>query len=181
MSALLILFSSLDFCQDAVRTAGRGKRQAYSVRSLFISAVCMLKALSAVANALPCSATFSYQTTRPITFLPEHLEICDSSWIFPSLLQISVKMAGSVVWILFASVVLFFFLRRKTDHHLNHIPIVRYNSWFPDTLNRLIFYSKASLMISRGYAKVIIIELRVLITGASSNMVFSTRTILFAC
>lgn len=43
---------------------------------------------------------------------------------------------------------------RRPNTKLNHIPIVKFNAYLPDLINRLIYYPKACLMIQQGYEQV---------------------------
>lgn len=51
-------------------------------------------------------------------------------------------------------VVVLYLLRRPPASSLRHIPTVKYKTYLPDFINRLIYYSKAASMISEGYEKV---------------------------
>ncbi|KAJ5735838.1 uncharacterized protein N7483_000963, partial [Penicillium malachiteum] len=62
-------------------------------------------------------------------------------------------MAGSLVWPFLGAVLVCLLLRRKTDHRLKHIPIVRYSKYLPDILNRIMFYSRAASLIDSGYER----------------------------
>ncbi|KAG0155687.1 hypothetical protein PDIDSM_2860 [Penicillium digitatum] len=50
-------------------------------------------------------------------------------------------------------VVVLYLLRRPPASSLRHIPTVKYKTYLPDFINRLIYYSKAASMISEGYEK----------------------------
>ena len=48
-----------------------------------------------------------------------------------------------------------FLLFWNRDTGLKKIPIVRFNTYWPDFLNRILFYPKAALLIYAGYEKVL--------------------------
>ncbi|KAJ5099680.1 hypothetical protein N7532_006681 [Penicillium argentinense] len=60
-------------------------------------------------------------------------------------------MAGLLTGPFLGAALLFFLFFRKWNSGLDHIPLVKYNSYLPDILNRIIYYPKAWLMIQRGY------------------------------
>ncbi|KAJ5165495.1 Small-subunit processome Utp12 [Penicillium coprophilum] len=56
-------------------------------------------------------------------------------------------------WPLVGVLIVVFYLLQRPTSSLKHIPIIRYNAYLPDFINRLIYYPKAASMISAGYKK----------------------------
>jgi len=48
-------------------------------------------------------------------------------------------------------VVVYLLQRMPSNSSLKHIPILKFNHYFPDFVNRLIYYPKAASLIYRGY------------------------------
>jgi cytochrome P450 monooxygenase len=66
---------------------------------------------------------------------------------------VGIHMIGNIQLSLLGILLIYLFCRRPNTK-LNHIPIVKFNAYLPDLINRLIYYPKAWLMIQQGYEQV---------------------------